>query len=128
MPPRELREAVAFSTALSQFLLRSSPTENKVPFANQGPPRCVAAARLQHDASDRRCLGTVNEAAHNRLMRKGDIICPECKAGIRRIELNSRRGHAGEFRCPLCDRVLETSDGSTDIVYRLTVAPEKLFD
>ncbi len=61
-------------------------------------------------------------------MRKGDVICPECKAGLRRIELNSRNGHAGEFRCPLCDALLETSDGSTDIVYRLTVAPEKLFD
>ena len=35
---------------------------------------------------------------------------------------------AGEFRCPLCDRLLETSDGSAEIVYRLTVAPEKLFD
>jgi transposase-like protein len=61
-------------------------------------------------------------------MRKGDIICPECKAGIRRIELSSRRGHAGEFRCPLCDFVLEVSDGSTEIVYRLTVAPENLFE
>ena len=61
-------------------------------------------------------------------MRKGDIICPECKAGIRRIELSSRKGHAGEFRCPLCDCVLEVSDGSTEIVYRLTVAPENLFD
>jgi transposase-like protein len=61
-------------------------------------------------------------------MRKGDIICPECKAGIRRIELSSRKGQAGEFRCPLCDRVLEVADGSTEIAYRLTVAPEKLFE
>jgi transposase-like protein len=61
-------------------------------------------------------------------MRKGDLICPECKAGIRRIELNSQQGHAGEFRCPLCDCTLEVSDGSKAILYRLTVAPEKLFD
>jgi transposase-like protein len=74
------------------------------------------------------CRGTVNEVAHNQAMRKGDIICPECRAGLRRIELSSRKGHAGEFRCPLCDCVLEVSDGSTEIAYRLTVAPEKLFD
>jgi transposase-like protein len=61
-------------------------------------------------------------------MRKGDIICPECRAGIRRIELTSRKGHAGEFRCPLCNYVLEVSDGSSEIVYRLTVAPERLFE
>jgi len=61
-------------------------------------------------------------------MRKGDVICPECNAGFRRIELDSRRGKAGEFHCPLCDQVLEVFDGSTEIVYRLTVAPEKLFE
>jgi predicted Zn finger-like uncharacterized protein len=61
-------------------------------------------------------------------MRKGDVICPECRAGFRRIELASRPGQAGEFRCPLCRQLLETSDGSTDIAYRLTVAPEKLFE
>lgn len=61
-------------------------------------------------------------------MRKGDIICPECKAGFRRIELTSRKGHAGEFRCPVCDCLLEVTDGSTDVAYRLTVAPEKLFE
>lgn len=61
-------------------------------------------------------------------MKKGDVICPECNAGLRRIELVSRGGSAGEFRCPLCDHVLEVSDGSTEIAYRLTVAPEKLFE
>ena len=61
-------------------------------------------------------------------MRKGDVICPECNAGFRRIELDSRRGKAGEFPCPLCDQGLEDFDGSTEIVYRLTVAPEKLFE
>ena len=61
-------------------------------------------------------------------MKKGDVICPECRAGLRRIELNSRQGSAGAFRGPLCDHVLEVSDGSTEILYRLTVAPEKLFE
>jgi uncharacterized Zn-finger protein len=61
-------------------------------------------------------------------MKKGDVICPKCNAGFRRIELNSRHGRAGEHRCPLCDHLLEVSDGSTDVAYRLTVAPEKLFE
>jgi uncharacterized Zn-finger protein len=61
-------------------------------------------------------------------MRKGDVICPECNAGFRRIELDTRRGHAGEFHCPLCDHIIEVFDGTTEIVYRLTVAPEKLFE
>jgi predicted Zn finger-like uncharacterized protein len=61
-------------------------------------------------------------------MKKDGVICPECRAGFRRIELASRPGTAGEFRCPLCRHVLEVSDGSTDIAYRLTVAPEKLFE
>ena len=61
-------------------------------------------------------------------MRRGDVICPKCNAGFRRVELASRQGTAREFRCPLCQHVLEVSDGSTDIAYRLTVAPEKLFE
>jgi transposase-like protein len=61
-------------------------------------------------------------------MRRGDVICPQCKAGFRRIELASRPGVAGEYRCPLCHYVLEVFDGSTDIAYRLTVAPEKMFE
>jgi predicted Zn finger-like uncharacterized protein len=61
-------------------------------------------------------------------MRRGDIICSECNAGFRRIELDSRRGKAGEVRCPLCNNVLEVLDGSKEVAYRLTVAPEKLFE
>ncbi|TMJ49437.1 MAG: hypothetical protein E6G85_21415 [Alphaproteobacteria bacterium] len=61
-------------------------------------------------------------------MRKGDVICPECGAGFRRIELGSRRGTVGEFRCPLCDHLLEALDGSKEVAYRLTVAPEKIFE
>ena len=61
-------------------------------------------------------------------MRKGDVICPECNAGFRRIELSSRPGRPSEHRCPLCDHLLEVTDGATDIAYRLTVAPEKIFE
>jgi transposase-like protein len=75
-----------------------------------------------------RCRGTVVTSVHSCRMRRGDVICPQCNAGFRRIELASRSGKAGEFRCPLCDQVLEVFDGSTEIAYRITVAPEKLFE
>jgi transposase-like protein len=61
-------------------------------------------------------------------MKKTDIQCPECAAGYRRIELVSTCGAAGAFRCQVCNRVLETFDGSTEIVYRLTVVPERMFE
>jgi len=65
---------------------------------------------------------------HNQLMRKGDVICPACKAGFRRIELVSQTGSKGVVCCPLCGTVLEVLDGSTEVAYRLTVAPERLFE
>ena len=40
-------------------------------------------------------------------MRRSDIICPQCKAGYRRIEVVSGNGTKGEYRCLLCDYVLE---------------------
>jgi transposase-like protein len=61
-------------------------------------------------------------------MKKSDVTCPNCHAGYRRIELTSRSGTKGEFRCLLCDQVLETFDGSSDIAIRLTVQPEKTFE
>ena len=61
-------------------------------------------------------------------MKKSDLSCPTCHAGYRRIELTSRPGSRGEYRCLLCDEVLETIDGSTDVAIRLTVQPEKTFD
>jgi transposase-like protein len=61
-------------------------------------------------------------------MMKSDITCPKCHAGYRRIELSSRKGELGEYRCLLCDQVLEVFDGSTDIAIRLTVQPEKIFE
>jgi DNA-directed RNA polymerase subunit RPC12/RpoP len=59
-------------------------------------------------------------------MRSSDIICPNCKAGYRRLEIASGRPIKGEYRCLLCDRVLETLDGSTEVAIRLTVQPEKI--
>jgi len=61
-------------------------------------------------------------------MRKSDITCPACNAGYRRIELFSRPGTKGEYRCLLCDEVLEVFDGSTEVAIRLTVQPEKTFE
>ncbi len=61
-------------------------------------------------------------------MKKDDAICPKCGAGFRRVELTSLQGSKGEFRCPVCDFVLETFDGSTQIAYRLTIIPSKIFD
>jgi len=54
-------------------------------------------------------------------MKKGDIICPNCRASFRRIELSSLRGSEGDYRCPLCNELLERFDGSKQIAYRLTV-------
>jgi transposase-like protein len=58
-------------------------------------------------------------------MRKSDVICPKCKAGYRRIELMTTPGARGEFRCLLCEQILEVFDGSTEVALRLTVQPEK---
>jgi hypothetical protein len=61
-------------------------------------------------------------------MRKSDVICPECGCGYRRIELTTREGAKGEFRCVLCDHVIEVFDGLTEVAIRLTVQPEKIFE
>ena len=61
-------------------------------------------------------------------MKKSDIICPKCNAGYRRIEVVSMRGPRGEYRCLLCNHLLEVFDGSTDVAIRLTVQPEKTFE
>ena len=44
-----------------------------------------------------------------------------------RIELVSKKGTMGEFRCRWCDHVLEVFNGSTEVAIRLTVQPEKTF-
>ena len=60
----------------------------------------------------------------HRTMNEVDVTCPECGAGFLRIELSSQHGLPGEYRCPVCDTLLETFDGSTEIAYRLTIVPE----
>jgi hypothetical protein len=42
----------------------------------------------------------------------------------RRIQLDSKPGKAGQYRCMVCNRLLETFDGTREIAYRLTVNPE----
>jgi hypothetical protein len=54
-------------------------------------------------------------------MQKSDVTCPECSAGYRRIELATQPGKQGEFRCLVCDHLLEVFDGSREIALRLTV-------
>jgi predicted Zn finger-like uncharacterized protein len=61
-------------------------------------------------------------------MKKSDVICPECSAGYRRIELTSKPGAKGEFRCLVCNHLLEVFDGTKDVALRLTVQPEKWFE
>ena len=59
-------------------------------------------------------------------MKKGDVTCPDCFAGYRRIELVSRKGQPGHYKCLICERILEVLDGSREIAYRLTVQPSNL--
>jgi predicted Zn finger-like uncharacterized protein len=61
-------------------------------------------------------------------MEKGDLTCPNCRAGFRRISLSSLAGERGEFRCSICDEVLEAYDGSSLVAYRLTVAPRRIHE
>jgi len=56
-------------------------------------------------------------------MKKTDVVCSECGAGFRRLELSSSPGERGEYRCPACDASLEVFDGSKLIAYRLTIEP-----
>jgi predicted Zn finger-like uncharacterized protein len=58
-------------------------------------------------------------------MKKSDLTCPNCRAGYRRIELVSRGGPKGEFRCLTCNHLLEVFDGSAEVAIRLTVQPTK---
>jgi hypothetical protein len=56
-------------------------------------------------------------------MMKSDVMCHVCGAGFRRIELMSRPGFQGQYRCPACDTILEAFDGDHLVAYRLTVQP-----
>jgi hypothetical protein len=65
--------------------------------------------------------------AHVRAMKKSDVICPNCHAGYRRLELTTRSGIKGEFHCVLCGHLIEVFDGSAEVAIRLTIQPEKTF-
>ena len=58
-------------------------------------------------------------------MKRDDAICPQCHAGFRRIEVESGVGVEGEYRCPLCNHLLEQFTGATQVAYRLTIPPVK---
>ena len=58
-------------------------------------------------------------------MWKSDVICPECGAGYRRIEIATGTGAKGEYRCLTCNHVLEVFDGCFEVLIRLTVPPQK---
>jgi hypothetical protein len=77
-----------------------------------------AATEHEHD-TDRQHIGAMKAKA----MKRDDVICPGCGAGFRRIELSSRRGIKGEYRCPVCDTLLQTLDGKHLVEYRLTIQP-----
>ena len=59
------------------------------------------------------------------VMRKSAVTCPKCNAGYSRIELAASPGVRGEFRCRVCDHLLERFDGTREVALRLTVEPEK---
>jgi len=52
-------------------------------------------------------------------------MCPQCHAGFRRIEVEADVGVEGEYRCPLCNHLLEKFAGTRQVAYRLTIAPAK---
>jgi predicted Zn finger-like uncharacterized protein len=60
-------------------------------------------------------------------MWKSEIICPECGAGYRRIEIASVKGAKGEYRCLTCGQVLAVFDGSFEVLIRLTTPPQKTY-
>ena len=61
-------------------------------------------------------------------MLKADVICPKCNSGLRRIELSALRGTKGEYRCPICEQLLEVFDGSKKVAYHHTVPPVKALE
>ncbi|MCP1908409.1 DNA-directed RNA polymerase subunit RPC12/RpoP [Bradyrhizobium sp. USDA 4501] len=69
------------------------------------------------------CFYVLRNAAKRINVRKADVTCACCGAGFRRLELWSEPGAKGEYRCPVCDYLLEAFDGTNLIAYRLTIQP-----
>ena len=76
----------------------------------------------------RRFIADLRKNTDGYSVKKSEVTCPECNAGYRRIELSSKPGSKGAFRCLVCDRLLEVFDGTKDVALRLTVQPEKWFE
>jgi hypothetical protein len=55
-------------------------------------------------------------------------LVPSARLGYRRIKLASGKKSRGEYRCLLCDHLLEVFDGSSEEAIRLTVEPEKIMN
>lgn len=104
----------------------TSPSTGRLVILDQADRALIEAAD-QLDVTTLR-LADPRSLRHIRKMKKSDVACPECHAGYRRIELASRPGARGEFRCLLCDHVLEVFDGLTEVAIRLTVQPERTFE
>jgi hypothetical protein len=81
--------------------------------------------RYKADISESNTPGLFGRGGGGLLMIKSDVTCPECNAGYRRIELISKLGAKGEFRCLVCDHLLEVFDGTQDVALRLTVQPQR---
>jgi len=54
------------------------------------------------------------------------VLTETLASAAARIELSSRTGAPGEYRCPVCDTLIEVLGGSKEVAYRLTVVPAKL--
>ena len=65
---------------------------------------------------------------HYPCMKKSDVTCEYCGAGYRRIELTSLKGEPGSYHCLVCNQVMKIFNGSTQVAYRLTVAPVRVTD
>ena len=52
-----------------------------------------------------------------------DVICPGCRAGFRRLELDAGPPTEGEHHCPACGHILEVFDGRKHVACRLTIQP-----
>jgi hypothetical protein len=61
-------------------------------------------------------------------MKKSDVTCPaECGRWLSPHRIDFWAGDRGEFRCLVCDHLLETFDGARTVALRLTVQPGRGF-
>lgn len=67
----------------------------------------------------------LSKGAISSVMKKSDVMCARCNAGYRRIELATRSGKSGEFRCLICNHLLESFDGTSEVALGLTVQPAR---